>query len=97
MCVCVATSQHGLRHALLLTFMCAHARACIQGTYLETLGNDDATDCLSCPAGTFSNTEGASAWYTCQPCDPGSYTSTEGQHQCALCQAGYSTTPTNAA
>jgi hypothetical protein len=62
------------------------------GKFLDTVGNDDTSDCIHCPAGTFSNTEGASSWETCKACSPGLYSSDVGASACESCPAGTSTT-----
>lgn len=64
----------------------------LQGTFLDTIGNDDISDCIKCPAGTFSNTMGSQNFTACLPCAPGSYSGYEGASICETCPAGTSTT-----
>ena len=62
-----------------------------QGTFLDTTGNDDISDCISCPPGTYSNSMGNTKWNDCQPCSDGQYSSVDGSGQCKFCPKGSST------
>lgn len=77
--------------------MCWRLKQCAdrfspQGTFLDTTGNDDISDCIKCPAGTFSNTKGSTNFTACLPCASGSYSSYDGASLCETCPAGTSTT-----
>ena len=61
--------------------------ACPAGTYRESIGGTDMTDCLECGAGKYSSVLAASSSSVCLLCPANSYYAGTGGASLAVCQA----------
>ena len=61
---------------------------CGAGTYLDTPGNDEASDCDDCGCGKYSSATAAISIDTCQECVAGTYAPRTGSSACEPCAMG---------